>query len=487
VIEHRPSRYNFPVVSQDGRVAVFNARTGGIVELEGDGAAPLARALSDPNFRFDDDSLPAQTLTSLCRGGCLIGRGQDELVEIRDRYWRARGETPTVVTITTTMSCNLGCYYCYEERSGDRLETDDVASIVAMAADRVRASGRAQLHVDWYGGEPLLNLSFLEEASAALRAFCVAEGVTYAASIISNGTEWPDDVEAFVARHAIGQAQISFDGLKRHHDKRRRFLGEPAGAERSSFERAVALVDRLVDCTRVDLRFNIDRANAEDLMPFLDFAEQRGWFAAFFPAVFQPARLASYSARSAFMRNSELSLEEFDRLRAAVRERLNGKATVEESEAPDGYPHPRTSVCAALADNSVVIGAEGATYRCGLQVGERGRSVGHIASRDRADVPGAGADDRQWWAGFDPTALPSCRSCSFLPICWGGCPKKHLEGDSHALAEQGAYWRQNLPRMIRAAAGHPPSSEPIPRELQFRDEPRTVAIDRRERPPSHSP
>lgn len=469
MIDHRPSRYNFPFPSDDGCVSVFNARTGGVVELEGEGAKSLAQALTDPNFRFGGDALAPQVMTSLCRAGCLVAAGEDELAEIRERYWRARGETPTVVTITTTMACNLGCYYCYEERSGDRLETGDVEPIVRMAAERVRASGRAQLHVDWYGGEPLLNLAFIEKASAALRAYCKAEGVTYAASIISNGTEWPDDVEAFVARHAIGQAQISFDGLKRHHDKRRHFLRGAAGAGESSFERAVALVDRLVGCTRVDLRFNIDRGNAADLMQFIDFAERRGWFAARFPAVFQPARLASYSARSAFMRRSELPLEEFDRLRAGVRERLQGTATVEESEAPDGYPHPRTSVCAALASNSIVIGAEGATYRCGLQVGERSRSVGHIESRPPAGSAGGGGDD-PWWRRFDPTALPTCRSCSFLPICWGGCPKKHLEGDGHAVAEQGAYWRQNLARMIRTAAGYPASNESIPRELQFRGE-----------------
>jgi uncharacterized protein len=38
-------------------------------------------------------------------------------------------------------------------------------------------------------------------------------------------------------------------------------------------------------------------------------------------------------------------------------------------------------------------------------------------------------------------------------VCWGGCPKKHLEGDTHAIREQGRYWRTNLPRLIAEAAG----------------------------------
>jgi uncharacterized protein len=77
--------------------------------------------------------------------------------------------------------------------------------------------------------------------------------------------------------------------------------------------------------------------------------------------------------------------------------------------------------------------------------------------------------DASWWAAFDPTSLPSCSTCSFLPICWGGCPKKHLEGDQHAIREQGRYWRTNLPRMIGKAAGIADLKATIvPEHLQFR-------------------
>jgi uncharacterized protein len=71
---------------------------------------------------------------------------------------------------------------------------------------------------------------------------------------------------------------------------------------------------------------------------------------------------------------------------------------------------------------------------------------------------GDGQSDESWWQGFDPTILPSCSGCSFLPICWGGCPKKHLERDDHAIAEQSRYWRMNLPRLIASGvnAKQPP-------------------------------
>ena len=80
------------------------------------------------------------------------------------------GETPGKdgLTITTTVDCNLGCYYCYEDRSTDALsrEEGDVDAIVAMARRMLVGSGKRRLHVDWYGGEPLLR------SSAEVRSEC---------------------------------------------------------------------------------------------------------------------------------------------------------------------------------------------------------------------------------------------------------------------------------------------------------------------------
>lgn len=456
----RPSRYNFAVTSFDGKqIALFNTSSGAVVTLIGDHASELAALLQDPSAYFTGDEFDEDLFAKLWRGRYLITAEFDELEEVRLRYWEARDKTPVVITLTTTMDCNLGCYYCYEERTEAKLESIDIETIVERIGLRVQESSSKSLHVDWYGGEPLLNIDFLESASAAIQAYCVAEGINYVASIISNGSLWPSDVERFVARNKIRQVQISFDGLKLNHDKRRRYRREhvPAGeVEPSSFERASELIDRLVSCVRVDLRFNMDRGNRSDILGFIEFARSRGWFSAKYPAVFQPARLSSYSLASKFMRRQELPLKDFDELRKLARDALHGQAIVEESEIPDGFPHPKTSVCAALAKHSEVIGADRLTYRCGLQVGERQRAISIVSSgqisKDVLSTDLIG-QDATWWQSFDPTKLSTCSVCSFLPICWGGCPKKHLEGDLHATAEQGRYWRTNLPRLVALRAG----------------------------------
>ena len=166
---------------------------------------------------------------------------------------------------------------------------------------------------------------------------------------------------------------------------------------------------------------------------------------------------------------------EYDALRDAVRARAGGNFRVEESEAPEGFPVPRSSVCAALANDSMVVGADQRLYRCGLQVSEPHRAVGVLNREAAGPFRIIGQDSvlsaqRTWWDEFDPTKLPSCSRCSFLPICWGGCPKKHLDEDQHALAEQGAYWRRNLARLVAEGVGlHLEHSVELTQLDQFRD------------------
>lgn len=446
------SRYNFAVPIPDGSL-LYNASSGAVLLLRGNDASEFAHGLSSGVIAVSKELLPAGLRSDLVNGGFLVESGTDELLEIRARFARARGETPLVLTLTTTMECNLGCFYCYERRTSDRLGASDIPAVVEATREKLRLHPRKSLHVDWYGGEPLLNTEFIEAASPALQEMCHAEGVTFHASIISNGTRWPKNITEFIARHRIRQVQLSFDGLRENHERRRRFRDGYKDGNESSFELLIALVDHLLDCVRVDLRFNADVFNQHELLPFVDFCRARGWFEKRFPAVVQPARLASYSERSAFLRNKEMTLETYDALRASLREAAVN-VRIEEAEVPDGFPYPKTSVCAALASHSDVIGADGLLYRCGLQVGERHRAVGSIRPQSDHDFA-----DSIWWNNFDPTVLPNCSRCSFLPICWGGCPKKHLEGDQHALSEQSMYWRTNLPRLVASRFHREPTPD----------------------------
>lgn len=455
----RNSRYNFGVPVPAGTL-LYNASSGAVFMLCGRDASQLASELTSVPHAFATQNIDVRLCEQLSEGGFIVDAAIDEVDQIKKRFMTARKETAMVLTLTTTLDCNLGCYYCYEDRSADHLELRDVEEIVSLARNRLEQSGKDSLHVDWYGGEPLLNFQFLESASLRLQRLCIETGVTYSASIISNGTCWPKNLQEFILSHKIRQVQISFDGLRENHNRRRRYRKDYKSEKNtSSFDAIVHLIDQLLDLVRVDLRINIDRGNRGDVLPLIRFMKGRGWFSKRFPATLQPARLASYSDRSKFMRRVELTLDEYEQIRAGIRTEAGSLMRVEESEAPDGFPYPKTSVCAALAQDSFVVGADTRIYRCGLQVSEKHRAVGTTQDAEPSPFRILNSEIRsantelEWWDNFDPTALSSCSRCSFLPICWGGCPKKHLDRDQHAIAEQGAYWRRNLPRLIAKGVG----------------------------------
>ena len=462
----KPSAYNFAIPTQDDGWLLFNARTGNLADLKGPNASRLVRNLIG-EVDGEDIALGAGSIQSLIEKEFVLEDDFDELAAIRAVYWRARNFAPVVVTLTTTLDCNLGCFYCYEERSHDELKTHDLSAILAKIQGLLDGSSRKSLHVDWYGGEPMLNLPFLEAASAAIQALCLKLGVKFSASIISNGTSWPDDAEGFIRRHRIRQVQITFDGMRDYHNRRRRFTGSK-DLHRSSFDESTRLVSKLVHVCRVDIRYNVDDLNWEDLPRFVEFARGQGWFEAEHQATFQPARVAAYTKKSRFVEKIGLSDELFDQLRRKAAHLLPSQA-LEEPESLSGYATPKTSVCAALSNHSVVFGADRKLYRCGLQVSESQRAVGSLQSgpfhilNHETDL----ADER-WWAEFDPTAVSSCSRCSFLPVCLGGCPEKQLEQDQAALDAQSVYWRRNLARLICKTAEIPEVTWQFSERDQFR-------------------
>lgn len=458
------SRYNFCFETESCHL-LYNSKSGATVKLNGEDAVILGEYLIGAKRQVDPDLFDIDLFRYLAASGFIVDASVDELLDIRERYWKARGETPVVLTITTTMNCNLGCYYCYEERTEKKLEFKDADSIIQKLETLFSQSNKKSLHVDWYGGEPLLNIEFMESASLLIQEFCQKKGINYHSSIISNGTLWPQQIESFLKRHKIRQVQISFDGLKENHNARRRYRKEFLSGENNSYDLTFSLVEKLLDFVTVDIRFNIDWRNKDDIFPFLDIISERGWFDKMYPAIFQPARLSAYSERSAFMSKKQLSIKDFDLIREKISKKLAGIGKIEESEVPDGFPFPKTFVCAALATDSFVVGADQLIYRCGLQVGETNRATQSLQTDSNHHF-----SDNGFWDTFDPTISSSCSKCSFLPVCFGGCPKKHLEGDQSALDEQSEYWKNNLAQKVVTYFGLETLSKvPLTKELQFRE------------------
>jgi hypothetical protein len=131
------SRYNFFVPLDSTTGFLFSAFSGAVIQLSGLDSCRLAAVLCGEPIEIACEQLSDELQAQLIHGGFLTHNPEHQMDEIRRRYRQARSEYPLVLTLTTTMDCNLGCYYCYEQRSRDALGLLDVESIVQLARSRL--------------------------------------------------------------------------------------------------------------------------------------------------------------------------------------------------------------------------------------------------------------------------------------------------------------------------------------------------------------
>lgn len=475
---YKASYYNL-LVPHGPYTLLFNGVSSGLLRLPPQLAEPLRPFLGPERSRdagrgrddwspprFSADDLPAgiqRLFPELLRGRFFVEDEVNEAAELRERFQHFRQRDPFMVTITTTMDCNLACYYCYEDKEPVYLSVEGCDQILAWMREQVEAKGHDRLYVDWYGGEPMLNQAAIEHFTQGALALCAEKGMTYSAAMISNGTLWPEDAGDFVKRNRIRHLQFTLDGPQIHHDKRRRYVLKEE-REQSSFDVIADTIDRLMGSTRVYLRINVDVGSAPDIMPLVDFFKERGWLdtrAHIYPYL---AMIGPMTETCGFLgRNQRVKdfRDEFDQLNNAFQHAISQHIDPRGIQHLQYYPMTIKMNCAAVGSNSTVFGPDGYMYKCGLDVGQHHLAHGKVsltvgqADRTfyqprRAPLPVLGVKPTPHpYEAYDPFTHTRCSQCQYLPICMGGCPKTHFEKNDFYLEQQSKYWEDNFDVVVR--------------------------------------
>jgi uncharacterized protein len=468
----RASYYNLRV-SDPPRTLLFNGVTGALLKLD----RKLARALAPwlgadrartagtgyaawqaPEFRVAE--LPASVrdrFPALLDAGVFVPRDADEREGLRHAYEENRSIAPFFVTVTTTLDCNMRCYYCYQKEGELEKMSPAMADAIAGWIEReIAERGHRSAHLDWYGGEPMLNQEVIERISARIIPFCAAHGVAYKGSMICNGTNWPHDKVAFVTRNHLDSIQFSLDGPERHQNKRRSMAG--ADGRKPSFDEVMETIGALVGHTRIYLRINVDPWIGWSALEVLDECEKRGWLepdTQFYPYLAIINAMTEHCGFIGKVARFEEFHTEFAEIEQAFYARLGTFRDEKSFEMVQYFPNRIHLNCAAVSNNSMVFGPNGRMYKCGLDVGDHHRAHATIgtdgavapAAAAAAEGPAPLAADR--WDRFDPFTHSRCSECQYLPVCMGGCPKAQIEKDATQVRYQSEFWQNNFDRIIR--------------------------------------
>ena len=216
------------------------------------------------------------------------------------------------------------------------------------------------------------------------------------------------DVELF-KKYKINGAQITIDGVKEVHDRRRRSVNG-----QSTFDK---LIDRanflLNENLSVIVRINIDKENIARVDELLDTLAERINKREKLKIDF--GQVSPFTDICKSIESDCYNNAQFADIMLPLYEKVLARGF--EMNKMAAYPVPRVNFCCTDYVNSFVVDNHGEIYRCWNHVGNLKMSSGNVTDENLTLEK-----NYLLWIQWNPIKHPKCRECECLPICMGGCP-----------------------------------------------------------------
>lgn len=310
------------------------------------------------------------------------------------------------ITITTTLKCNAQCIYCYEKgvKQVDIYENaeENIINFIKKYSDI------KEVHLTWFGGEPLLNINFMDRLSNRL----LEEGIRFSSYIITNGSLLSDEIiNNKLQFWNVENIQITLDGTKEIYEKRKRYLQASEG----EFYKILNNISKTAQKgIFIHIRLNIDSKNKEDILKLLKEIDK---------IYFTYDNITFYPA---FIMGNTNALTEEEKVSYIKTMLLTTKNIKKLTAGTKLHSLPRMHSCMNGDPRSFVIDVNGNIYTCEHYVGIENKKIGCIQEEiDLNDSRGKNINFRK-----------ECEECVFLPKCYGGCDANYLNGDSPCMIEK---------------------------------------------------
>ncbi|MDO4538902.1 MAG: radical SAM protein [Coriobacteriales bacterium] len=337
-------------------------------------------------------------MAGLVDGLYLVPEGYDEMgmvdnLRVFIRKLRA-AKGVNYYTIFTTTDCNAHCFYCFQSVLSR-------ASMSASTASRiveymVEHKGEGPLRLIWFGGEPLVGVSRIDQICRELSE----RGVEYLSAMMSNGYLFDEEmVRRAVDVWHLKSIQIPLDGTEDVYNTAKAYTSHSGSPYRRVRNNIALLVNAGV---HVNILLNLDQHNEDDLEELVgDLADEfvgRSNVSVNVHVLFEDKGFAPL-ARDEDVR------ERLYRHQASLNERIFEKGL---SVAYRSLPHLECYCCKADRSDSTVIYPDGSLYKCE-----------HVADGDAYGSIFDGVTDASKISKFETTmSWDRCATCPLYPQCY---------------------------------------------------------------------
>lgn len=389
---YKRSRFNFSYTRNDDTHVIYNTYSKALV------------VLTEKEFReyealqFEDQTVEKE----LADNGILLEEAFDEkafMSYCHNVTKFAKGALHLV--LATTMDCNFGCPYCYENRRKGRM-SKEIQDAIVRFIEKQTESGVKELDVTWYGGEPLLYPDIICDLAERIRQTTDRSNCELKMYMVTNGYLFTPELVEMIDNIGVTKVQITLDGLKEHHDARRS-LRNGQGTFDRIFENLKLFEEYSI---RVDIRMNVDNENCKDyigLQRKIEDLENPNII--LYPSPVEDINQDTVNEVSSFM-----TFDEFEQFAHGICKE-GASASAATKVLDDRYCY-----CQAETENSYVIDELGNCYKCWDQVGRIETACFNITN----------IEDKNYsniikFLAWDPFRDEKCGKCVFLPVCFGGC------------------------------------------------------------------
>lgn len=306
---------------------------------------------------------------------------------------------PLNVLVVSNYECNLKCQYCYQDRDIKVKERIQIpAEDIVNWVNKISSNHR-ECNISFMGGECLLNIAYIEKIMKAIANFKTAK-------VITNGVLLSKETIEMLYRIGIQQLMISIDGPKEMHDRRRE----------NTYDVIMSNIQEALKVgLNVQLNVKIDNENADTIVRL--FEELKAYE---FPEKMEIC--------FGFIQNTEkmqnhCKMHVFDDLQAGKAYRKLWKS-LGERHIPF-LNQIGIGTCPRDRQGTITVDCFGDVYKCISCVGNELDKIGSIYSMTKIEE-----------VEIETEINESCRGCSYLPLCHGGCWYKDKLAGHHICRKQ---------------------------------------------------
>lgn len=362
-------------------------------------------------------------LQELFKFEILVPEKENEFETVLEQNIEAEKDDKTLAfVIQPTANCQLGCHYCGQSHVKHTMSDDIIPKILGRINDLSKEKSYDSMYITWFGGEPLMGYGQIKKMSQEFISLCNQQSWHYSSKIVTNAVSLKKNISLELIKECkVTYFQITIDGTKEFHDKRRVTKKNANGTFDIILSNLIDLIElEEFESSRsyVEVRMNIDKTNYESIPYLIDL-------------------LADYKINE---KNVGLSFApildwgENEASSASLDNELYGEleiewlihATSKGFKPGNIIPSRRFAPCMVVNKSSEVFDAYGNIYPCyELPITPAYNSpeykIGNLNLP--AETYNHNAIPRNWFEDIKDN-ISWCPECTYFPVCGGGCPKE---------------------------------------------------------------